>query len=70
MRAVKTVKVLEWKIYMEWLMSLGLFCPAKRRLKGDLTVAYGLLTRSTGGAGTNHFSLITSDKTQGIGMKL
>ena len=51
MRAVKTVKVLEWKIYMEWLKSLGLFSPEKRRLKGDLTVAYGLFTRSTGGAG-------------------
>lgn len=64
MRAVKTVKG------VEWLKSLGLFCTAKRGLEGDFTMAYSLLTNGIVGAGTNLFSLVTSDKTQGIDMKL
>ena len=36
----KTVKDLEVKTYEKQLWSLGLFSPEKRRLKGDLMVAY------------------------------
>ena len=64
-RATKMVKGLEGKTYEEWLRSLE-----KRRLRGDLIAAYSFLTRGSGGAGADLFSLVTSGRTHGNGVKL
>lgn len=42
-RTTWVVKGLEWKMYEEQMRSPGLFSLEKRRLKEDLTVAYGFL---------------------------
>ena len=50
-------------MYEEQLRSLGLFSLEKRRLKGGLIMVYSFLMRGSGGAGTDLFSLVTSDRT-------
>ena len=60
---MKMVKGLEGKTYEEWLKSLSLFSPEKNRLRGDLIAVYSFLTRGSRGAGTDLFSLITSNRT-------
>ena len=62
-RAMKMVKGLEGKTYEERLRALGLFSLEKRRLRGDLVMVCRFLTRGSGGAGTDLFSSVTSDRT-------
>ena len=57
------VNRLKGKTYEEWLKSLGLFSLEKRRLRGDLMVASNFLTRGSGEAGIDLFSLVNSDRT-------
>ncbi|KAJ7400170.1 hypothetical protein BTVI_107755 [Pitangus sulphuratus] len=67
--SMKMVKGLEEKPYEEWLRSHCLFSLEKRKLRGDLAVL-NILIRGSRGSGTNLFTLMTSDRTQGNGMKL
>ncbi|KAJ7418847.1 cd99 antigen-like [Willisornis vidua] len=67
---MKMVKGPEGKPYEEWLRSFCLFSLEKRRLRGDLIAVYNFLVRRRGGAGTDLFSVVTSDRSQGNGLKL
>ena len=64
------MKGLEGKTYKEWLRSLGLFSLDNRRLKGDHITVYNFLKGGSGRGGADLLSLVTSDGTQGNGMKL
>lgn len=64
----KVVKGLE-EMYEKQLRSPGLFSMEKRRLRGDLIVVYNILVRGSGEAG-DLFSVNTSDRTHGNGVKL
>ena len=57
-------------MYEECLRSLGLFLLEKRRLWGDLITAYNFLARGSAEAGTHLFSVITSERTCGNGVKV
>ncbi|KAJ7407471.1 hypothetical protein WISP_126213 [Willisornis vidua] len=64
------VKGLERKLCEEQLRALGPFNLEKRRLRGNLTAAYSFLVRGRGGAGTDLFTVVTSNRTRGNGLKL
>ncbi|KAJ7396011.1 hypothetical protein BTVI_149461 [Pitangus sulphuratus] len=64
----RLVKGLEEKIYEEWLRSLNLF--SLEKTKGRPHCSYKFLIRGSGGAGIDLFTLVTSDRTPGNGMKL
>ncbi|KAJ7409998.1 hypothetical protein WISP_111318 [Willisornis vidua] len=61
------VKGLEGKLFEKWLRSLSL---EKRRLRGDLITVYDSFVRGRGGTGIDLFSLVTSGRTRGKGLKL
>ncbi|KAF4794662.1 hypothetical protein TURU_099579 [Turdus rufiventris] len=61
-RATKMAKVLEGKLFKEWLRSFGLFS-LEKRLRTDLIVVFSILTGGRGGKGTDLFALKTNDKT-------
>ncbi|KAJ7415438.1 hypothetical protein BTVI_38077 [Pitangus sulphuratus] len=67
---LRIVNGLEGKPHEESLKSLGLFSLEKRRLRGNFTAVFDILMRENRGAGTDLFTLVTSDRTQGNGMKL
>ncbi|GAB0192640.1 hypothetical protein GRJ2_001729300 [Grus japonensis] len=64
------VKTLKGKTCKERLRSFDLFSLEKRRLRGDLIIAYNFLRRGQQGGGADLLSLVTSDRTRGNGMKL
>ena len=61
------VKGLEGKTYEERLRALGL---EKRRLRGDFITVYNFPLRGNGETGADLFSIISSDRTHGNGVKL
>ncbi|KAJ7405325.1 hypothetical protein WISP_140400 [Willisornis vidua] len=64
------VKDLEGKLSEKQLRSSGLLSLEKRRLRGDLIAVYNVLVRGRGGAGTDLFSVVITDRTRGNGLKL
>lgn len=64
-----TKKGLERKMYEEQMKLCGLFRLEKRTLSNDLIEAYSFLRRGRRRAGTDLFSLVTSERTQGSDTK-
>ncbi|KFP13117.1 hypothetical protein Z169_03349, partial [Egretta garzetta] len=69
-RAAKMIRGLKHLSYEDRLRELGLFSLEKRRLQGDLTVAFQCLKRAYRKGGENLFSRASCDRTRGNGFKL
>ena len=69
-KARKTIQELKHLPYGNRLKELGLFNLEKRRLQGDLIVAFQYLKEAYKHGGNQFFTWVDSDRTEGNGFKL